>query len=85
MNIAELTDVGQIELHLMTTALYFGEFAAIQALIQQESRPAIALHQKDLAALKGHASRICVDYDSLESDEQEKYDATFQHVQATYE
>ena len=80
MNIAELKDIPQIELHLMTTALYFGEFAAVQALLQSESRLGISLRQNDLVALKKYAGKIMVDLDSLDSEEQEKYHTVFHRL-----
>lgn len=85
MDISELTDIPQIELQLMTTALYFGEFAAIQALLQPESRIGISLRQNDLVALKKYAGKIIVDLDSLDEDEREKYHSLFQRLQETYE
>jgi tetratricopeptide (TPR) repeat protein len=81
----ELTDSTRTELQLMTTGLYFGEFAAVHALLQQESRLAIAMRQKDLVALKKYATHIIGDLSALGREDEEKYDALFAHVQATYE
>lgn len=85
MNKLDFTDTTRIELNLMTTALFFGEFASIYALLQPESRLAIALRQKDLAALKKMATPIIGDQGDLNQEDEEKYNTLFAHVQSTFE
>jgi len=85
LNKFDFTDPTRIELHLMTTALLFGEFASIYALLQPESRLAIALRQKDLAALKKMATQIIGDQGDPNPEVEEKYTTLFAHVQSAYE
>lgn len=81
----ELSDITTIELHLMTTAYYLGEFAAIQPLIQSDSRLAFAINNQDLVGVQKNAMRLLLDINSLEESHQNEYENLFQQVKQGFE
>ncbi len=85
ININELSDIATIELHLMTTAYYLGEFAAIQPLFQADSRLALAVQNQDLPGTQKNAIRLLLDVDTLDETEQNEYETSFQKIKEAYE
>lgn len=75
IDIKELGDIATIELHLMTTAYYLGEFAAIQPLIQADSRLATAIRNQDIRGVQAMAKRLILDTGHLDENQQAEYES----------
>jgi len=85
IDIKELSDIATIELHLMTTAYYLGEYAAIQPLVQSDSRLATAIKNQDLKGAQKMAARLILDKDSRDENQQSEYEILFQKVKEGFE
>ncbi|MBN2089372.1 hypothetical protein JW964_07150 [candidate division KSB1 bacterium] len=81
IDIKELSDIATIELHLMTTAYYLGEYAAIQPLMQSDSRLAMAIQNQDLKGTQKIGIRLILDINSLDETQQNDYEILFQKVE----
>lgn len=83
--VSEIENISEIQLHLMTTALYYGEFSTIQAMCQKSSRVALALGNKDITAIRNFAKKLVPDISLWEADRQQVYEELYQKVKQAYE
>ncbi|MCI0512684.1 hypothetical protein L0128_05690 [candidate division KSB1 bacterium] len=81
----QLDTMLEIELHLMTTALFYGDFSAIQALTQKESRLARAIQVNDLYAARKIAIRALADMTQVAAEKQPSYTDLYHTVQNNYQ
>jgi len=80
----ELTDVIELQLHLMTTALFLGEFSAIFPLTQKDSKLARAIDNQDILAAQQIVERLGLEPNSLEEAESDEYSTIYKQIREQY-
>lgn len=74
----------EIELHLLTTAYFGGDFYILFQLINEKSPLFQALAEKKISAIQLHAAPLLLDTAALEDDERREYEKIFNDIQNKY-
>jgi len=83
-DISEIDNIYELELHLMTTALFFADFSSVHYLNQKNSRLARSIQNNDILAVQKYARDLLADQDEFSPEEQKKYSDLYQSIHQKY-
>lgn len=80
----EINSAFDLELNLMTSALFYGEFAAIQPLLQSESRLALAIKKNDLQTMQKLTRSLLTDSSMLDEAQVQAFETLYDQIEKDY-
>ena len=80
----DLTTPLEIQLHLLTTAYFYGDFSIIYYFTNQNSPIYSAVTNKDIHALNKFATKNEIDFDLLTDEQKEQYNQFQQKINDKY-
>ncbi|MCK5737770.1 hypothetical protein KAH55_01260, partial [bacterium] len=83
-NLQDITSATEIKLHLMTTGLFFGEFATVQPLLQKATKLTHALNNSDLIGSLKYCKALLPDFSDFSTEEVTEYESLYNSLSEKY-
>ena len=83
-NWQDITSTTEIELHLMTTGVFFGEFATVQPLLQKATKLTHALNNNDLIGSLKYSKALLPVFAEFSAEEITEYESLYASISEKY-